>query len=82
MAREERAVNETVRIVQLLAEGRDVAGTYGYVRDPQVGDTGEVVFELPGPLGLVTVQKTDAEGHVVWFADFSKDELEAVPPAE
>jgi hypothetical protein len=74
-------MNETVRIVQLLSEGREVAGTYGYVQDPQVGDTGQVIFEYPGPLSPVTVQKSDAEGHIVWFADFARDELEFLPPA-
>ena len=74
-------MNQTVRIVALRAASRDVAGTYGYVQDPQVGDTGQVIFEYPGPAGQVTVQSSDADGHILWFADFARDEVEFLPPA-
>jgi len=72
-------VNEVVRITQLLGAGRDVAGTFGFVRDPAVGETGTVVFEYPAPDSRVTVQMLDGEGHTLWFADFAKEELEYLP---
>jgi hypothetical protein len=80
--REPSTVNETVRIVALLGEGRDVAGTYGFVRDPVVGDVGTVVFEYPSPDRRVTVQMSDEAGHTLWFADFVRDELSYLTPGE
>ena len=75
-------MHETVRIVQLLNDNRDVAGTYGHVRDPEVGDTGTVVFEFPAPDQRVTVEMKDGESHTLWFADFTRDELEFAPAGE
>ena len=75
-------MNETVRIVALLEQSRDVAGTYGFVRDPAVGDIGTVVFEYPDPDRRVTVQMSDEAGHTLWFADFVRDELAYVAPGE
>lgn len=72
-------MNEMVRIVQLLGGRREVAGTFGFVRDPVVGETGTVVFEYPAPDSRITVQMLDDQGHTLWFADFVKDELEYLP---
>lgn len=75
-------MNEIVRIAALFGEGREVAGTYGFVRDPAVGDVGTVVFEYPHPDRRVTVQMSDGAGHTLWFADFDKEELTYLTPGE
>ena len=72
-------MKELVRLVKLVAQRRDVAGTQGYVRDPVVGDTGQVIYEYPGALGQVTVECKDAAGHTLWFADVSRDEIAYLP---
>lgn len=69
-------MNETVKVVQLLDENRQVAGSLGLVQDPVVGDVGKVIYEYPPPDSRVTVEKTDESGNTVWFADFEKNELE------
>jgi hypothetical protein len=71
-------MNRRVKIVQLLKEDREVAGTMGMVVPPEVGDTGKVIYEYPAPDLRVTVEKTDIGGETVWFADFSRNELELI----
>ena len=68
-------MNRNVKIVQLLDPDREVAGTMGMVEDPQVGDVAKVIYEHPAPDTRVTVEKSIDMG-TVWFADFSREELE------
>ncbi len=72
-------LNSQVKIVNLADPNREVAGTMGLVEDPQVGDTGKVIYEYPAPDLRVTVEKTDSSGNTIWFADFAREELELIP---
>ncbi|HYN99329.1 MAG TPA: hypothetical protein VEU28_06610 [Actinomycetota bacterium] len=71
-------LNREVRIVQLLDPNREVAGTMGLVEDPQIGEIAKVIYEYPAPDTRVSVEKSNDMG-TVWFADFSREELELVP---
>ncbi|HEX2053919.1 MAG TPA: hypothetical protein VHJ78_09385 [Actinomycetota bacterium] len=71
-------MNRTVKIVRLDDPNREVAGTLGMVEDPKVGDVGKVIYEYPAPDTRVTVEKSNEMG-TLWFADFSRDELELQP---
>ena len=71
-------LNRNVKIVQLLDPGREVAGSMGMVEEPQVGDVAKVIYEHPAPDTRVTVEKSNDMG-TVWFADFSREELELLP---
>lgn len=74
----EQWLNFEVKIVKLQDPDREVAGTMGFVEQPEVGDVGKVIYEYPAPDLRVTVEKNDAAGNTIWFADFSRDELEPV----
>lgn len=69
-------MKKTVKIVRLDDPDRDVSGTMGLVQPPEVGDIGEVIYEYPAPDLRVTVEKKDPAGGTLWFADFSRNELE------
>lgn len=71
-------LNREVKIVQLLDLNREVAGTMGLVEDPQIGEIAKVIYEYPAPDTRVSVEKSNDMG-TVWFADFSREELELVP---
>ncbi len=71
-------LNRNAKIVQLLDPNREVAGTLGIVEDPQIGEIAKVIYEYPAPDTKVSLEKTDATGGTIWFADFSRDELELV----
>lgn len=71
-------LNREVKIVQLLDPNREVAGTMGLVEDPQIGEIAKVIYEYPAPDTRVSVEKSNDMG-TVWFADFSREELELVP---
>lgn len=73
----EQWLNRKVKIVKLTDPDREIAGTMGLVEDPQVGDVAKVIYEYPAPDTRVTVEKSSDMG-TVWFADFSRDELELV----
>lgn len=72
----EQWLNSEVKIVKLEDPNREVAGTMGLAQDPEVGDTGKVIYEYPAPDLRVTVEKSDPAGNTIWFADFARDELE------
>lgn len=74
-------LNKNVKIVQLLDPNREVAGTLGLVEDPQIGEVATVIYEYPAPDTKVSVEKSNEMG-TVWFADFSREELELVPDGE
>lgn len=71
-------MDRKVKIVKLDDPDREVAGTMGMVEDPKVGDVAKVIHEYPAPDTRVTVEKSNEMG-TVWFADFSRDELELLP---
>ncbi|HVL52545.1 MAG TPA: hypothetical protein VM754_13730 [Actinomycetota bacterium] len=74
-------LNRNVKIVKLLDPDREVAGTLGMVGEPEVGDVAKVIYEYPAPDTRVSVEKSNDMG-TVWFADFSREELELVPEGE
>jgi hypothetical protein len=69
-----------VRVSRLLTPQRAVSGSGANTRQPEVGDTGTVV-EYFGNIDGATylVESMDAEGTTVWLAEFSAEELVAVP---
>jgi hypothetical protein len=75
-------MNRQVKIVQNLDENREVSGTMGLLEPPKLGDTGKVIYEYPAPDLRVTVEKSDAAGGTVWFADFNRNELELIGEGE
>jgi hypothetical protein len=78
----EKWLNRNAKIVQLLNPNREVAGTLGIVEDPQIGEVAKVIYEYPAPETKVSLEKTDATGGTIWFADFAREELELVPEGE
>ncbi len=69
---------DTVRIIALKQNKRRVAGTQGYLRDPAIGEEGEVVALEPSvDPSAVTVEKIE-NGQLVWSAVFTPDELERI----
>lgn len=78
----EKWLNRNAKIVQLLNPNREVAGTMGLVEDPQIGEVAKVIYEYPAPETKVSLEKTDATGGTIWFADFAREELELVPEGE
>jgi hypothetical protein len=70
-----RAMDKTVKIVKIEGD-KEVAGSMGFMEEPQVGDVGKIIYEYPDPDNRVTVEKSDPEGNTIWFADFHPDELE------
>ena len=67
-----------VRIVQLKQNKRRVSGTQGFLRDPVVGEEGEVTALEPSIEPThITVEKIE-NGQLVWSAVFTPDELERV----
>lgn len=71
-------LNRNVKVVQLLDPNREVAGTMGLVQDPKIGEIAKVIYEYPAPDSKVSLEKTDITGGTIWFADFSREELELV----
>ena len=75
---------DVVRVVRLAVPARAFDGTEGKKRSPQVGDLGTVVFEYGdrSASAPVAVESVDKEGFTIWFADFSRHELELVVSPE
>lgn len=71
---------DAVRVTKLLTPSREFSGTESVARAPQVGDTAIVchLYEPNDPKAAVGVEKVDANGCTIWFADFEREELELV----
>ncbi len=69
--------HDTVVIRSLLTATRQVIGTRGICRQPQIGDVGTVVDCLAADRCIV--ECTNSEGDMLWFADFWQSELAAEP---
>lgn len=69
-------INDTVRIVRLAVDERDVTGTAAEPPQPRIGETGTVVDDVGD--GLLLVERTTADGMTQWLAEFAIEELELV----
>jgi hypothetical protein len=69
-------INDTVRIVRLAVDERDVTGSAAEPPQPRVGETGTVVDDVGD--GLLLVERTTADGATQWLAEFALEELELV----
>lgn len=84
---------DTVKVVSLLTPSRQITGSQGVIRQPRVGDEGEVYItvvrdelfgegdtpeaEYPEELTSFTVQMIE-NGLLVWSATFTPEEIERV----
>lgn len=75
---------QAVKVVALKQLTRKFSGSQGVLRQPAVGDIGEVV-QATNPADDSVAQVVEAEmieaGKVVWHAQFSADELAAADVA-
>ena len=69
-------INDTVRIVRLAIDERDVTGSAAEPPQPRIGETGTVVDDVGD--GLLLVERTTADGMTQWLAEFAIEELELV----
>lgn len=72
---------DVVRVTRLLTPHRQVDGTEGVMRQPEVGDLGTVVHILHDAGGnwKYMVECVDRGGMTVWLCDFDHQELEVQP---
>jgi hypothetical protein len=66
---------DVVVIRALHSPERQVIGTDGFKRQPQVGDSGTIVHVLAPR--QYSVESVHPDGWTIWLADFEEDELEA-----
>lgn len=69
---------DDVRVAHLNQAVRPVTGTDGVIRQPKVGDEGEVVALRPPESPTHIAVDCIEEGRLVWSADFEPNELEKV----
>ena len=72
--------HDAVRVVRLFSTNRPYDGAVGLRRPPKVGDLATIAHEYDpeDPRAPLAVEKVDADGRVIWLADFERDELELV----
>jgi hypothetical protein len=64
---------DTVRVTRLLVPDREVDGSSATPPQPRVGEEGAVVEVLGDDVYLV--ERVTDDGHTVWLAEFSAQEL-------
>jgi len=69
-------INDTVRIVRLLTDERDVTGSAAEPPQPRAGEVGTVVDDVGD--GIYLVEQLTADGYTRWLAEFAREELELV----
>ena len=71
---------QPIRVAQLKTLTRKISGSKGVIRQPAVGDEGEVVG-VTRPLNMPDVIEAEMvqDGKVIWRAEFAADEIEELP---
>lgn len=80
MKKNDLAISDAVRIVELLNTDRTYQGTDEVRREPVAGDIGVVrdPYDLRNPDTSCIVEMLDSDGKTIWLANFHPDELERV----
>ena len=72
-------LDDSVRVVRLLEEEREVTGSSNPAPQPRVGDRATVVADVGE--GLYLLESCTDDGVTLWMAEFAAEEMELIERA-
>jgi hypothetical protein len=72
-------LDDSVRVVRLLEEEREVTGSSDPAPQPRVGDRATVVADVGE--GLYLLESCTDDGVTLWMAEFAAEEMELIERA-
>jgi len=72
-------LDDSVRVVRLLEEEREVTGSSDPAPQPRVGDRATVVADVGE--GLYLIESCTDDGVTLWMAEFAAEEMELIERA-